>query len=239
MSFAQPLQMLFAAIGMLGAVVGGYFMYRLYRIEARPFWNHWYTAASFSSTGLVLGSILLAVITFVFSGMTAALSEVLLSLIAVGIVLEIAGLASHAKNLRSASSEGAASFHLQTTRYGNAYWLRNALLLLALLLVAYMIVSGDNSMLAYGLMAVTMLASNIIGRALFYVVVIPTTMPGAFFWKNDGFVEHAREVGLADMPQMGVAYERHHAFDLSELFETIKTTTMKQKFTQLRSIFTG
>ena len=83
------------------------------------------------------------------------------------------------------------------------------------------------------------LMSNIISRALFYVVVIPTTMPGAFFWKKHGFVEHAREVGLADMPQMGVAYETHHAFDVAALFETIRTTTMKQKFTQLRSIFTG
>lgn len=64
-------------------------------------------------------------------------------------------------------------------------------------------------------------------------------MPGAFFWKNEGFVEHAREAGLADMPRLGEAYEKHHAFDLAELFETIRTSTMKQKFTQLRSIFTG
>jgi hypothetical protein len=64
-------------------------------------------------------------------------------------------------------------------------------------------------------------------------------MPGAFFWKNAGFVEHAREVGLADMPQMGVAYETHHKFDVAALFETIRTTSMKQKFTQLCSIFTG
>ncbi|NOQ88162.1 MAG: aspartate carbamoyltransferase [Gammaproteobacteria bacterium] len=238
-SYAQILQMLFAGVGVLGAVFGGYFMYRLYRIEARPFWNHWYTAASFSSTGLVLGPLLLAVIAFVFSNMTASLSEVLLSMTAIGLVFEIIGLASHAKNLKSASSEGAASFYLQTTRYGNAYLLRNVLLVLALLLVAYMLFSGDHTAFAYGLLTVIALVCNVIGRALFYVVVIPTTMPGAFFWKNNGFVEHAREVGLADMPQIGVAYERHHAFNIAELFETIKTTTMKQKFTQLRSIFTG
>lgn len=94
-------------------------------------------------------------------------------------------------------------------------------------------------MFAFGLLSVIALASNVISRALFYVAVIPTTMPGAFFWKNAGFVEHAREVGLADMPQMGVAYETHHHFDVSELVETIRTTTMKQKFSQLRSIFTG
>ena len=49
----------------------------------------------------------------------------------------------------------------------------------------------------------------LIGRALFYVLVIPTTMPGAFFWKNKGFEEHARDVGLADMPQVGVVPHLH------------------------------
>lgn len=36
---------------------------------------------------------------------------------------------------------------------------------------------------------------------------VPTTMPGAFFWKNKGFEQHARDIGLADMPQTGVASE--------------------------------
>jgi UPF0716 family protein affecting phage T7 exclusion len=53
------------------------------------------------------------------------------------------------------------------------------------------------------------LTSAIIGRALFYVLVIPTTMPGAFFWRNKGFQEHAREIGLADMPQTGVLPQGH------------------------------
>jgi DMSO reductase anchor subunit len=231
--------MLFAGIGVLGAGFGGYFMYKLYRIEARPFWNHWYTAASFCATGLVLGSLLLAVTALVFSAMTVDLGKVLLSMISLGLVLELAGLIAHARSLQASSSEGAASFYLQTTRYGNAYWLRNGMLVLALLLTAYMLFSENISMLAYGLLTAITLASHIISRALFYVVVIPTTMPGAFFWKNQGFVEHAREVGLADMPQLGVVYERHHAFNIGELLETIKTTTMKQKFSQFRSIFTG
>ena len=32
---------------------------------------------------------------------------------------------------------------------------------------------------------------------------------GAFFWKNKGFEEHARDIGLAEMPQVGVAALRH------------------------------
>ena len=237
--YMQLLQILFAGIGVLGAGFGGYFMYRLYRIEARPFWNHWYTAASFCATGLVLGSLLIAVMALMFSSMTASLGEVLLTMMSIGLIVELAGLSAHANSLQSSSSEGAASFYLQTTRYGKAYWLRNALLVLALLLAGYMLFVSHHTVLAYGLLAVIGLMSNIISRALFYVVVIPTTMPGAFFWKNAGFVEHAREVGLADMPQMGVAYETHHVFNIAELFETIKATTMKQKFSQFCSIFTG
>jgi len=237
--YTQILQMLFAGIGVLGAGFGGYFMYRLYRIEARPFWNHWHTAVSFCATALVLGPLLLAVVALVFSSMTASLGQVLLSMIVIGLMLEIAGLSGHARSLQSSCSEGAASFYLQTTRYGNAYWLRNGMLLLALMLAGYMLFSSNQSVFAFSLLTIIGLMSNIISRALFYVVVIPTTMPGAFFWKNDGFVEHAREVGLADMPQMGVAYETHHAFNISELLETIKTTTMKQKVAQFRSIFTG
>ncbi len=160
-------------------------------------------------------------------------------MITIGLLLEIAGLGGHARSLRSSSSEGAASFYLQTTKYGYAYWLRNGLLILALLLAGYMLFAENYSALAFSLLTVIGLMSNIISRALFYVVVIPTTMPGAFFWKNEGFVEHAREVGLADMPQMGVAYETHHAFNVGELLETINTTTWKQKYAQFRSIFTG
>jgi UPF0716 family protein affecting phage T7 exclusion len=51
--------------------------------------------------------------------------------------------------------------------------------------------------------------SSVIGRALFYVMVIPTTMPGAFFWRNKGFQEHARATGLANMPQTGVVPDAH------------------------------
>ena len=235
----QALQFFFAGIGVLGAGFGGYFMYKLYRIEARPFWNHWHTAASFCATGLVLGSLLLALTALVFSSMTNDLGMTLLSLIGFGLLLEIAGLVSHATNLKSVSSEGAASYYLQTTRYGNAYWLRNAILVIALLLVATMLFSDSFSAVPFLMLTIVALTSNVIGRALFYVVVIPTTMPGAFFWKNEGFVEHAREVGLADMPQMGVAYERHHKFNVAELIETIKTTTMQQKYAQFKSIFTG
>ena len=237
--YVQEIQWGFAVIALAGAVLGGYFMYKLYRIEARPFWNHWYTAASFVSTGLTLGALLIAAIALVFSSMTFSLGILLTGMISLGVLLELVGLCGHAISLRSATSEGAASFYLQTTQYGKAYWLRNALLLVALLLSNYMVLEDNFGVIAFACLGAVLVASNVIGRALFYVVVIPTTMPGAFFWKNADFVDHAREIGLADMPQLGVAYETHHAFNIAELFETIRTTSMKQKLTQFRSIFTG
>jgi hypothetical protein len=57
--------------------------------------------------------------------------------------------------------------------------------------------------------AVIIVLSSVVGRALFYALVMPTTMPGAFFWRNKSFQEHARETGLANMPQVGVLPELH------------------------------
>ena len=54
-----------------------------------------------------------------------------------------------------------------------------------------------------------MAPSATVSRALFYVVVVPTTMPGAFFWKNKGFEKHARDIGLAANPAVGVAPNDH------------------------------
>ena len=86
------------------------------------------------------------------------------------------------------------------------------------------------------ILALLVIAAVAISRSLFFVLVIPTTMPGAFFWKNKGFVEHARETGLADMEQMGVVREGHHAFKVGELVETIKTTSPKQLFGHIKNI---
>lgn len=233
------LQTLFAWLGVLGAGLGGYYMYKLYRIPARPFWNHWQTGAAFISTGLTLGSVLLAFSALLSGAMNQPLAQLLLWLFTIGVVLEILGLLFHARDLQAQNSEAAASFYEQTTTFGYPYWLRNSFLAIGLVLGLAMLISGNISAVTLSLLTLVILASAIIGRALFYVLVIPTTMPGAFFWKNKGFVEHARETGLADMPQMGVAYEQHHAFKLNELLETIKSTSMKDKWLQFRRVFTG
>ena len=238
-AFTNALQALFALLGLAGIGLGGFYMYKLYRIPARPYWDHWHTAASFAGTALSLGSLLIALVTLVFSAMTTDLAVTLTSIIALGLLIEGVGLLAHARDLKPAESEGAASFYEQTTTYGYSYWLRNGLLATGMIIAFGMMIFSSSYAVGFVLLAVISLSAAIIGRSLFYVLVIPTTMPGAFFWKNKGFVEHARETGLADMPQLGVAYEKHHKFDIKELIQTVKETTPKEAMNQVKRVFTG
>jgi membrane-bound ClpP family serine protease len=105
-----------------------------------------------------------------------------------------------------------ASHYEQCTSFGNTYLLRNAgigVSMLLLGLIGVLNLEGSTALFLWLLSAMLVAATALIGRALFYALVIPTTMPGAFFWRNKGFEEHARETGLAEMPQVGVLPECH------------------------------
>ena len=78
------------------------------------------------------------------------------------------------------------------------------LALIAMLAFALIVPQGVAGSAAWLLLAALATGAAIVGRMLFYALVIPTTMPGAFFWRNRGFEEHARQTGLAAMPQVGV-----------------------------------
>jgi hypothetical protein len=126
--------------------------------------------------------------------------------------MEAIGLYCHARDLRTGSGEGQASHHVQTTTFGKTYLARNAGLGLAMALLLALLVAappGLPGLTAWLVTAVVIAATAVIGRALFYALVIPTTMPGAFFWRNSGFEQHARETGLANMPQTGVLPDCH------------------------------
>ena len=82
-------------------------------------------------------------------------------------------------------------------------------MLLAVLAFALFIPQGTTSWAIWLLIGVAATAAATVGRMLFYALVIPTTMPGAFFWRNPAFEEHARETGLAKRPQVGVAMDWH------------------------------
>jgi DMSO reductase iron-sulfur subunit len=203
-----------------GAVISGlaalYFMHSIYRIPARPFWNHWQVLTSFYGSMLTLGPIVV-----VFTYVTAQLLQgqpwmstvtgfawIILS----GLVLEAIGLAYHARDLQRDGGEGMASHYEQKTKFGNTYLLRNAGIAVSALLLVFiglLNLDGGAGLFIWVVVAAIIISTALIGRALFYALVIPTTMPGAFFWRNRGFEEHARETGLAEMPQVGVLPECH------------------------------
>ncbi len=207
----------FSVLALIAGAVGLYYMYRCYRIPARPFWNHWQTGSSFAGTALALGALLtlwFAVPTLSYSGADAAVAS-LLGLgglvIAAAVVLEGFGLWRHAVAMNHGNNEGSVSHYIQSTVFGKSYLLRNGLLALSALLALCIALSGSEllSLLLLAVLSLSLLMTALIGRALFYVLVVPTTMPGAFFWKNKDFEEHARDIGLANLPQVGVVADLH------------------------------
>ncbi len=61
-TFIQFLADSFAFIGVVSGAIGLFYMYKLYRIPARPFWNHWQTGSAFFGSMLSLGALIIAVI---------------------------------------------------------------------------------------------------------------------------------------------------------------------------------
>jgi DMSO reductase iron-sulfur subunit len=202
-------------LALIAGSVGLYYMYRCYRIPARPFWNHWQTATSFLGTAITLGSILLGLVgiptLMVLGGDINQLFIIVLGGIVIASLMEGLGLWRHAIAMDAANNEGSVSHYIQCTVFGKSYVLRNGLIA-ANVSTALLLIFLAPSAITLGLalmVCLSVLLTAIISRTLFYVLVIPTTMPGAFFWKNKDFEEHARDIGLANMPQVGVVAHGH------------------------------
>lgn len=206
-------------LAIAASLIGLYYMNRCYRIKARPFWNHWQVGTAFSGNMLSLGALvcgalmiptLIALDTRYQTALLICAAQLTL-----GLVIEAIGHLAHAKAMSNAEHEGGASYYVQTTTFGKTFVLRNVLLGTNLLLASALLLSlllqgaGLISLLAWIVVGATLVLTSVISRALFYVLVIPTTMPGAFFWKNKGFEQHARDIGLAHMPQVGVVPLHH------------------------------
>ena len=133
-------------------------------------------------------------------------------LVIVGLVVEAVGLCAHQRHLSRQGGEGAAAHFEQTTKFGYTYVARNAGLFFGFALSVMLLITNLNDSATFILLLLVttiVLLTAVTGRALFYALVMPTTMPGAFFWCNKSFQEHARETGLAEMPQVGVLPETH------------------------------
>lgn len=201
-----------------GAAIFGlaalYFMHSIYRIPARPYWNHWSVLTAFYGSMLSLGPLVIGAIYVMYSyslGINYSL-DVLALIVALGLSVEVFGLYRHSVYLKNTSGEAAASHYQQTTEFGKTYWLRNSGLILSIVIMmalSFSSLTGLYGLLIWLLVGALIIFTEIIGRGLFYALVIPTTMPGAFFWKNKGFEEHARESGLAKSTEAGILADVH------------------------------
>ncbi|MCY4657686.1 MAG: dimethyl sulfoxide reductase anchor subunit [Gammaproteobacteria bacterium] len=184
------------------AVAVLYFMIRCYTIPARPFWNHWQTSTAFGGAALTTGSCLLLLI----GNNTDPIIYIALIL---GVVTELIGLVFHARRNRSSNSEAAASHYEQSTTFAKTHVCRIVLMACVCISAAVTVLFGWFNVWIALILISLVFTAEFIGRSMFYVLVTPTTMPGAFFWRNKGFEEHARETGLADNPNVGVARISH------------------------------
>ena len=208
---------------LLAGTGGLFYMNKCYQIKARPFWNHLQTATSFVGNSLSLGALVSGVIvigTFLLQDtvQTTTINECIIifaGVFTLGLIIEAIGLTIHNHQLNSSENEGGAAHYVQCTTFGKTYLLRNTLLgmniIIATLLLVMHYLGTESSLLLLPWLALGLLNcfTAVIGRALFYILVIPTTMPGAFFWRNKSFEEHARDTGLANNPATGVAPLAH------------------------------
>jgi DMSO reductase iron-sulfur subunit len=207
------------ASGWLAVIAGPvslYFMQRIYRIPARPFWDHWQVLTSFYGSMLTLGPLLTALAflpVLVSQGVDyTPLMQALALPMLVGLMVEAFGLWKHSRYLQSGVGEGGAAWQEQVTRFGKPWIARNVGMMMAAVLLVFafgLAPTGSTGVALWGLIALLVIITALVGRAMFYVLVIPTTMPGAFFWNNPAFQEHARDSGLAGMSQVGVQVSTH------------------------------
>ncbi|MGR8999468.1 MAG: DmsC/YnfH family molybdoenzyme membrane anchor subunit, partial [Gammaproteobacteria bacterium] len=179
-AYTHFLANIFAFIGVSSGTIGLFYMYKLYRIPARPFWNHWQTGTAFLGSMLSLGALIIAAVSVSVLPLdeidVLALLQTLTIIMAAGLGLEGFGHIIHARDMLASGNEGAASYYRQVTQYGYPFILRNLMLALSLLLAAFLAINGFNLVLGL-LLALSMLISSVFGRSLFFVLVIPTTMP--------------------------------------------------------------
>lgn len=222
-------------LGVMSGPIGLYYMYKLYRIKARPYWDHWQTATSLIGTCLSFSALIIALFLLVVAEPSVTVLKTLATVVLAGLVIDAVGHLFHARYLKTGEGEAQASWYEQTTTFAWPFYLSQGLLVVAIIAASLNIL--DPSVFTWVVLLLAYLGFAVIKRSLFFALVIPTTMPGAFFWKNQGFQEHAKETGLAKMPQVGVEYEVHRVFKVSELIKTIKETSLKEAQTQLKSIF--
>ncbi|MCP5430499.1 MAG: dimethyl sulfoxide reductase anchor subunit [Chromatiaceae bacterium] len=199
----------------LSGVVALYFMQRIYRIPARPYWDHWQVLTSFYGSMLVLGGLFVGFSTAVLEIMAGSGFAPTLAVLALPVCAGCCSRFSVCGDMPMTCSTPAARARPVTicSRPNSVRPTWRAILCWGIAADGRRPGAGRRRgclrVFLWGVVTLLAIVAAVIGRAIFYAVVVPTTMPGAFFWKNAGFQQHARETGLAEMPQVGVLADAH------------------------------
>jgi DMSO reductase anchor subunit len=215
-AFSTALPRLMGASAAFLGPMAIYCMYRIYRIKARPFWDHWHTGAAFFASLMIPGSLGVGLAFGMAEWLAGRAPDDLLRWLSLpllaGLVLQALALALHRRYLSRRGAEADVSRVQMLTTYGKTWlarWASLAVLTLGAAMTGLSALPGTAALILWGVLSVLAALHEIVGRALFYVLVTPTTMPGAFFWNNKYFEAHARKTGLAQMPQVGVVADGH------------------------------
>jgi formate dehydrogenase iron-sulfur subunit len=156
----RPVAIVAAIVGVVAVGCSG----RLYVVRGRPAWNTPLTIVSFMCSGIAAGPLL---------AMTTSTPTVLLrALAAIGIVGQLVTLGLQMARLRNdPAREWFGSYRLLTGLFRSHLMVRVGLAVVGL---GFAVAGAP----AIGLAAVVV--SEIIGRYLFYVTVVPLSAPGTF-----------------------------------------------------------
>jgi DMSO reductase iron-sulfur subunit len=166
---ADGIAMAFASATVAAGCAGVYASGRLYMLPARPVWNSQRTIVSFVATALGVGPILAML-------MAASTPAPLLLAAGAGVALQLAVCAHLVVTVaHSTAREQRGTATLLFGRFRPLFTVR--LVASALALIAIVAAAGSGSaVIAPALVLVTL--SEVIGRYLFYVTVVPMTTPG-------------------------------------------------------------
>ncbi|OGP07721.1 MAG: hypothetical protein A2048_03025 [Deltaproteobacteria bacterium GWA2_45_12] len=186
---------------MLFGLAGVYCSAMIYRVPARPSWDSRRTPIAFMATSFILGPLLsLAVFVWSLKGQTIAWNEILPTFKIVGLflasILILAGFVQLGgiivkifHSLNKDEPELQASARMLTERFRILFLSRLGVLLMTLLLVPLVLfnlvlhASLEISTLAVCLttLMILTLASELTGRYLFFVTVVPKKRPEGYF----------------------------------------------------------
>ena len=162
---AELMQLAAQVLAYTAAITGPvalYFMHKIYRIDARPYWNHWQVLTAFYGNMLTMGGLLVALVftpVFLYQALpVAGLLNLVAMMMFIGLVIEAIGHYFHSRDLNIKGREGAVSYYEQVTTFGKTYITRNIVLVMNIVALATIYLMPSESIIAitaWSLLAVT------------------------------------------------------------------------------------